>query len=397
MEALSPDKVWQYKNFNMVLELDIAGEFIYDGIHTLNQMKAVNEETNLFSFLYHTAVGIERLQKIILVLFEPVDVENHKEFEEGLITHSHTELHHRITVATKLEFNARENKFLHVLTGFYNSARYDRFNLDSQFAKEQELFSDYLVEQIGIDKIEYDHFHDNVILLTPKIKEILGRIIGVISKKYYELVCEGCKRTGTFTYELRTDSKAEKIFRSTSKSLQHQKINEKLALKEFLICLRRCRERAPLLHYMDNITPLDFDPALFGEYIYEICNGNIPQELVDEAEHLYGERKYSKNREKEVDAIGKPSVDFDFYVVHQCFLLMDDLLNGSKDYMKFVNNFPNLFEMIDEDERVEEIDAIPSLCESMKKNEISYDLFIKKIEQCYIELKKYYNFDDRNK
>ena len=297
MEALSPDKVWQYKNFNMVLELDIAGEFIYDGIHTLNQMKAVNEETNLFSFLYHTAVGIERLQKIILVLFEPVDVENHKEFEERLITHSHTELHHRITVATKLEFNARENKFLHVLTGFYNSARYDRFNLESQFAKEQELFSDYLVEQIGIDKIEYDHFHDNVILLTPKIKEILGRIIGVISKKYYELVCEGCKQTGTFTYELRTDSKAEKIFRSTSKSLQHQKINEKLALKEFLICLRRCRERAPLLHYMDNITPLDFDPALFGEYIYEICNGNIPQELVDEAEHLYGERKYAKNRE----------------------------------------------------------------------------------------------------
>ena len=95
MQTLVPDKIWKYKYFNMVLELDIAGEFIYDGIHTLNQMKAVNEETNLFSFLYHTAVGIERLQKIILVLFEPVDVENHKEFEDGLITHSHTELHHR--------------------------------------------------------------------------------------------------------------------------------------------------------------------------------------------------------------------------------------------------------------------------------------------------------------
>ena len=61
---------------------------------------------------------------------------------------------------------------------------------------------------------------------------------------------------------------------------------------------------------------------------------------------------------------------------------MDDLLNGSKDHMKFENNFPNLFEMVDGDEKVEEIDAIPSLCESMKKNEISYDLFIKKIEQC---------------
>lgn len=394
MQALIPEKIWKYKNFNMVLELDVAGEFIYDGIHTLNQMKAVNEETSLFSFLYHTAVGIERLQKIILVLFEPIDVEKHKEFEERLITHSHTELHKRIVIATKIEFNARENKFLHVLTGFYNSARYDRFNLDSQFAKEQELFSDYLVEQIGLDKIEYDHFHDNFILITPQIKEILGRIIGSISKKYYGLVCEGCKQTGTFTYELRTDSKAEKVFRSTSKSLQCQKINEKLALKEFLICLRQCRERVPLLHYIDNITPLDFDPALFGEYIYEICNGNIPQELVDEAVHLYEERKYSQEREEMVDAIGKQEVDFDFYAVHQCFLLMDDLLNGSKDHVKFSNNFPELFEMIDEDDMVEELKTITDLCESMKKNEVSRESFIKKIEQCYIELKKDYNFKD---
>ena len=42
MNVAHPDKIWLYKNFNMGTELDIAGEFIYDGIHTLNQMNTVN-------------------------------------------------------------------------------------------------------------------------------------------------------------------------------------------------------------------------------------------------------------------------------------------------------------------------------------------------------------------
>lgn len=29
------DEHWSYKNFNMVVELDIAGQFIYNGIHEI--------------------------------------------------------------------------------------------------------------------------------------------------------------------------------------------------------------------------------------------------------------------------------------------------------------------------------------------------------------------------
>lgn len=31
--------LWSYKNFNMGHELDLSGEFIYDGIAALNEMK----------------------------------------------------------------------------------------------------------------------------------------------------------------------------------------------------------------------------------------------------------------------------------------------------------------------------------------------------------------------
>ena len=69
MNSQFPDSFWNYKNFNMVNELNIAGEFIYDGIDALNRMNTIDEIPLLFSFLYHISVGIERIQKIILVLF----------------------------------------------------------------------------------------------------------------------------------------------------------------------------------------------------------------------------------------------------------------------------------------------------------------------------------------
>ncbi|EOT24175.1 hypothetical protein C805_02387 [Eubacterium sp. 14-2] len=96
MNSLFPDKLWNYKNFNMVTELDIAGEFIYDGVHMLNQIEVINQDSMLFSFLYHVSVGIERLQKIVLVLWEKVELDTHEEFEKSLITHSHIALNERI-------------------------------------------------------------------------------------------------------------------------------------------------------------------------------------------------------------------------------------------------------------------------------------------------------------
>lgn len=169
MNPLFPDKIWNYKNFNMGTELDISGEFIFDGINVLNQMKSINDHASLFSFLYHTAVGIERLQKIIIVLFEAVDFDNHEEFEKSLITHSHTKLNERICGCIDPKLNPRENRFLQMLTSFYNSARYDRFNLNSQFAKEREVFRAFLTDQM-MNIIEYHPFDENDILITPRIR-----------------------------------------------------------------------------------------------------------------------------------------------------------------------------------------------------------------------------------
>ena len=59
---------FHYRNFKMGTELDIAGTFIYDGINSLKSMGNFEVESEIFSFLYHISVGIERMQKIIIVL-----------------------------------------------------------------------------------------------------------------------------------------------------------------------------------------------------------------------------------------------------------------------------------------------------------------------------------------
>ena len=41
MMNISDNIIWRYKSFNMANELDVAGEFIYDGVHTLNEMSCI--------------------------------------------------------------------------------------------------------------------------------------------------------------------------------------------------------------------------------------------------------------------------------------------------------------------------------------------------------------------
>lgn len=47
----------------MANELDVAGEFIYAAIDKFNKMNNFDQVGDNFFFLYHLAVGIERVQK----------------------------------------------------------------------------------------------------------------------------------------------------------------------------------------------------------------------------------------------------------------------------------------------------------------------------------------------
>lgn len=143
------DQLWKYKNFNMVIELDIAGEFIYNGIREFCRLKYISNEGPTFVSLYNMAVGIERLEKIVYVLWTLDDEVDKTKFEKELITHSHTGLRDKIKEVLKIhneniEFSKQENALFELLCGFYNTARYMRFNIDGDWDKEIELIRTFL-------------------------------------------------------------------------------------------------------------------------------------------------------------------------------------------------------------------------------------------------------------
>lgn len=146
--------MWNYKNFNMVFELDVAGEFIYNGVQELNRMSAFNKNSPAFSSLYNISIGIERLQKIILVLWKLDDDSNLEEFEKSLITHSHCGLNNEIKKCTSRDIlNKRENDFLSVINKFYKTARYNRFNINGQYDYEVDIFREYLEKYLNVEQI----------------------------------------------------------------------------------------------------------------------------------------------------------------------------------------------------------------------------------------------------
>ena len=386
------DKIWNYKNFNMVNELDIAGEFIYDGMQTLNQMNVVSDGAAIFSFLYHTSVGVERLQKILVVLLEDITLDNYKEFEEGIVTHSHCHLHERISKKHKIKLNSRENEFLSLLTTFYNHSRYNRFNLDKPYCQEKEITEKYIVKYLDEADIDRSVCSDDIIV-NPKVKELFGRVIGSISNKYYQALRDLAREKCTYTYELRSDSKAEKIFFSDcpKNSLQRMKITETIALKEFLVFFKNGKESTPFTRFLKTIQPLEMDTALINEYIMEIGKGTIPQALVDEVEYLYEENGYGKDRIEQISLIGNPRVMFEYGEIFECITFAESFLSAEFDAICFARKFPTMVLKIKDDDFTEFTASIRGKCKKFKDSKISEEELEESVKSFVDEAKAMYH------
>lgn len=387
------DKIWNYKNFNMVNELDIAGEFIYDGIQVLNQMKSISSGASIFSFLYHVSVGIERLQKIIIVLFEDITLENYKDFEESLISHSHGYLHERISKKVNLDLNSRENEFLTLLCAFYNHSRYNRFNLNASINHEKELLEQYILKYVNEKSISRS-ISSCDILVNNKIKDLFGKVVGRISSKYYKVLRDVADEKGTYTYELRSDSKAEKIFLSNAEkeSLIDLKITETIAFKELLVFMSNTKARNPFLRFFKKIPPLKFDLALVNEYLMEVSKGEMPQGLIDEVECIYEENAYGRERIEQINLIGDCYVMFEYREIIECIKFAESFLSNNTDVQCFARKFPIMIRRIKDDDFLEFTFNIRSACKDFINLKIAREELIEHVKTFIEETKDTYQF-----
>ena len=170
----------------MANELDVAGEFIYAAIDKFNKMNNFDQVGDNFFFLYHLAVGIERVQKILLVIINDVERDEIEDFLEKIKSHNHMMLHGKIKEKVNISFSKEQNDLLNLLSEFYNAERYARFNFFSYNFKDRDLLTEYV--QKYCKNISFDYsLCKKTPLNTDEVKEFFGRVIGRLCQKYYKL------------------------------------------------------------------------------------------------------------------------------------------------------------------------------------------------------------------
>jgi len=300
-----PNFFW--KNFRLGTEVQIAGSFIYNALYTLENMETFHYEAECFEFLYNAAIGIERLQKIAIILIEHDGSKSQEDFERSLITHNNLELLHRIKTQREIKHGKQHVKFLALLDNYYNSSRYDRYNLASVYRppQDQKGLIKFISEELKIEIKIGLPFSTGV---TENIKKFTGKLIGKLAVQLYEIIRSEAHRVGTATYEIAYDTKAFKIF--IAKEFDFKK--EKLMQREAALFLIKCLPEDGLKKFIDKIEPLEFGQLQTNKYFESMFNYHKDRAVMDEMEYLYEENKIKHERVEDVMAIGS-DINFDFF------------------------------------------------------------------------------------
>jgi hypothetical protein len=283
-ERMRADEFW--KNFNLGTELDIAGRFLYDGLHAFHLMENFTREEDAFEVLYSVAVGIERLIKIALILSNHDKSADQEAFESELITHSHQDLLHRLTVSHPINIGKVHHDFIAMLATFYKSRRYGRYSLASVTApaKEREELIAFLENHLRIEIDVTTMF--GVTSNDLKIRKFFGKVVSKIALPMYEIIYKEARRLNLYTYEIEYGTKASKIF--TFKRFDF--LDEDILQAELLTYFMSDKATGPNSQLLrDGVEALPFDPAEEQDYMLALRSERKKLMILDQLDALYEE------------------------------------------------------------------------------------------------------------
>lgn len=290
-----------WKNFRLGEEVHISGTFIYNGLRRFHEMSKLDIDDELFEFLYELSVGLERLLKIAVVLFEHKEGGDQNALEQSLVTHNHLDLVARLRPYADLNLGTPHNDLLGLLGTFYRTLRYDRFSLSSAYqgAKEAKAVQALLGKHLQVQFSEKSSFFgtDN----DDRYRKFIQRAVRKIAQNAYEVIENRARDLNLFTYELRHASKAESVF------LRNVDINDEDVLwKELLVFFMNTEPVTGYLKFLKDTQPLDFDPALTSDYLDCFKSNASKADVMDALEHHYEEmdKEERKARLERMSAIG---------------------------------------------------------------------------------------------
>lgn len=303
---MKPSDFW--KNFRLGEEIHISGTFIYNGLRRYHELRKLDFTDELFEFLYELSIGLERLLKTAVVLYEHTDTTDQKKLEESLKTHNHLDLVARLREHVELNLETTHNDLLSLLGTFYKSLRYDRFTLTSVYEgkKEAKAIRRLLVKHLHAKFPDEGSFFgtDN----DDQYRKFIRRTVLKIARDVYCVIEDRARQINLYTYELRNGSKAESVF------LREVDIaDEDILWKELLIFFMNVKADTGYLQFLRGTPPLEFDPALIPDYLDCFKSDSLKADVMDELEHHYGEMDRDERNERlqRIRVVGAPNVFFD--------------------------------------------------------------------------------------
>lgn len=267
---MTPEDWW--KNFGMGREIDAAGSFIYNSILHLNKIPHLSHSVDSFEILYGLSVGIERLQKVAIILLEHKDGDNVEELEESLITHNTIDLSNRIDGLVKQNLADVHRELLSILSKFYKTHRYGRYSLSSvpKIDAEKNQLVGFLSKHIDIEIPPHEGLF--AIPNTDQIRKFIGKIVKRIVSELYRIIREQATVLNLYTYELRYDSKAQKVFLGERLDF----LDEDRARRELILYLLNADDENIHIDFLKSFDFLELDPGLTPAYIRLLIN-DIPE------------------------------------------------------------------------------------------------------------------------
>lgn len=302
---MKPSDFW--KNFNLGEEFQISGAFLYNALFHLSGMRNFHKEYECFEVLYNAAVGIERLQKVAIILSDHNDTLDQSRFEDALKTHDHFKLMQRLRKFSNLNLGPDHNRLLHLLADFYKIYRYKRFEISSVLDINDERFilSQYISEGLKM-KISYEGIYPDPI--TDRMRHYFGKALIKVSGILFDIIRETSRNHNLYTTEIESSSKAYRIFLQKEFTFENE-LNFK---KEILIYLLSLDNSEPVLSYLKQIKPIVLDGSM-GDYIEFLLHSSKDPSLIDEFHTRYDdmEAKERKDRLEVLNSIGENLDYFD--------------------------------------------------------------------------------------
>ena len=300
------DRTQFWKTFTLGSELNIAGRFIYNASESFHELSTFSHTDEIFEILYFFSVGFERLLKVAVVLIEHDDTIDQVEFKTSLITHSHLDLLHRVSSKHDLKLAGIHNEFLQILGSFYKTHRYGRYGTGTLMVdvNERTLLCDFISKYLNVAL--HDENPLDVAQNSPRFKKFIGKTAGRIACELYKIIYSESKRLNIYTSELRSDSKAAKIFLSK----KYDFADEEVLTRELLLFFITSDRTDGHIGYMKGLKALAFDEELEAEYIQCLASNEKKLQVMDELEALYDEVDDVGTRLSAISVIGKGIVAY---------------------------------------------------------------------------------------